>query len=263
MTSNKTIDKADILCRFRRSVDSYDENAIVQKSIVDKLCKLLHEYVRPYPERILEIGCGTGLLTSALMKNFPVKELFINDLVQEMCCKTADRCTIPESRCIVGDIETLTLSGQYGMIVSSSTFQWFSHPADTLKKLSEHLREGGFLVFSTFGQDNLKELRQVSGQGLVYLSAAEWREILSSHFDILYLEEEAHTLYFNSPVDILRHIKNTGVNATAAPQLRTKGQVDRFSRKYSSMWGTNGQGCPLTYHPVYWICRKKDHNFPR
>lgn len=251
------IDKADIRCRFRRSVESYDENAIVQKRIVNKLCNLLQEYVRPAPVGILEIGCGTGLLTSALLKKFPVHELFINDLVLEMCRKTADRCDIPENRCIVGDIESVPLAGLYGIIVSSSTFQWLAQPASTIKKLSGCLESGGLLAFSTFGQDNLKELREVSGQGLSYLSSSRWQEILSSHFDILYRGEDKHTLYFNAPLEILRHVKNTGVNATAVPQIWTKGQIDRFSQKYSSSWGMNEKGYPLTYHPVYWICRKR------
>ena len=251
------IDKADVLCRFRRSVESYDENAIVQKSIVTKLSMLLQEYVRPCPAKILEIGCGTGLLTSTLLNDFSINELYINDLVPEMCRKTADRCVISDEHCILGDIETVALTEQYGMIVSSSTFQWFSRPGNTLKKLSGHLAAGGFLVFSAFGQDNLKELRQVSGQGLAYLSSAGWREILSPYFDILHEEEETHTLYFNSPLEVLRHIKNTGVNATSAPQIRTKGQIDRFDRNYSLYWNTDNKGYPLTYHPVYWVCRKR------
>lgn len=257
MTSLKMIDKADIMCRFRRSVESYDENAIVQKRIVNRLCDLLQEYVRPYPAKVLEIGCGTGLLTSSLLKNFPENELFINDLVQEMCHKTANRCALPDNRCVIGDIESVSLSGTFGMIVSSSTFQWFSSPENTLKRLAGHLIAGGFLVFSTFGQDNLKELRQVSGQGLSYLSSLQWRNILSSHFDILYTGEGIHTLYFNSPLEILRHMKSTGVNATTVPQVWTKGQMDRFSRKYALLFETDKKDYPLTYHPTYWVCRKK------
>lgn len=251
------IDKADIICRFKRSVESYDENAVVQKQIVSKLYRLIQRYVQPYPTKILEIGCGTGLLTSVLLNNFSVHELFINDLVPEMCRRAADKCNIPNTCCIVGDIESVSLGGQYEMIVSSSTFQWFSQPRNTLQKLSGHIKTNGFLAFNTFGQDNLKELRQVSGQGLSYLSTGQWREILSSYFDILCMEEDSHTLYFDSPLDVLRHVKNTGVNATAVPQIWTKGQIEQFSRKYSSLWKIDGKGYPLTYHPVYWICRKK------
>ena len=39
------IDKTEIECRFRRSVDSYEDNATVQKWIVQRLVELLQEYV--------------------------------------------------------------------------------------------------------------------------------------------------------------------------------------------------------------------------
>ena len=35
------IDKTEIECRFRRSVDSYEDNATVQKWIVQRLVELL------------------------------------------------------------------------------------------------------------------------------------------------------------------------------------------------------------------------------
>ena len=59
------IDKTEIECRFRRSVDSYEDNATVQKWIVQRLVELLQEYV-PYSSRTLEIGCGTGLLSEKI-----------------------------------------------------------------------------------------------------------------------------------------------------------------------------------------------------
>ncbi len=34
------IDKTEIKCRFKRSVNSYEENAPVQKRIADHLCEL-------------------------------------------------------------------------------------------------------------------------------------------------------------------------------------------------------------------------------
>ena len=39
------IDKTEIECRFRRSVDSYEDNATVQKWIVQRLVELLQEYL--------------------------------------------------------------------------------------------------------------------------------------------------------------------------------------------------------------------------
>ena len=65
------IDKTEIECRFRRSVDSYEDNATVQKWIVQRLVELLQEYV-PYSSRTLEIGCApTCSATDMMAKSTP------------------------------------------------------------------------------------------------------------------------------------------------------------------------------------------------
>lgn len=38
------MDKTEIKCRFRRSVESYEENATVQKLIAERLFQLLEKY---------------------------------------------------------------------------------------------------------------------------------------------------------------------------------------------------------------------------
>ena len=73
------IDKTEIECRFRRSVDSYEDNATVQKWIVQRLVELLQEYV-PYSSRTLEIGCGTGLLSEEINRLWEDQQFWVNDL---------------------------------------------------------------------------------------------------------------------------------------------------------------------------------------
>ena len=160
------IDKTEIECRFRRSVDSYEDNATVQKWIVQRLVELLQEYV-PYSSRTLEIGCGTGLLSEKINRLWEDQQFWVNDLVEQMCRKTIDRCQLPVSHGLNGDIEQIPLTGKFDLIVSASTFQWLAHPRATFAKLAAHLNTNGWLIFSTFGKNNFKELKAVTGQGLV------------------------------------------------------------------------------------------------
>lgn len=250
------IDKTDISCRFRKSIESYDDNAVVQKLIVNKLCRILKEYIYASPDIVLEIGCGTGLLTSAIQKIYYDSALFINDLVPEMCSTTAKKYDVPLSRCLVGDIELLELTGRYNLVVSSSTFQWFTYPEETFENLSANITPKGYLVFSTFGHKNLKELRKVTGKGLAYPSKEELVAFLSPYFDVLHIEENFHKLHFRHPLDILRHLKNTGANATATPQIWTKGQMSQFVEDYTRQFSRK-EVYPLTYHPLYFVCQKK------
>lgn len=251
------LDKSEVKCRFRRSVESYDENAHVQKLIVEKLYKLLQLHLSGTPRHVLEIGCGTGLLTRKLAGELKPDRLFINDLVYEMCSKTATTCGLADSSCLTGDVEELALPGTFDLIVSTSTFQWFTHLPATLEKLAASLLPGGLMVFSTFGKYNLHELRATTGSGLCYPSKEDISELLLPFFDILRLEEEKQVLYFSSPLEILQHLKKTGVNASASDRIWTKGQISRFSDDFQNRYAVDGQ-YPLTYHPLYFVCRKRE-----
>lgn len=253
----ETISKTEIECRFRRSVESYEENAYVQKSIVNHLVQLISRHVSSGREaRLLEVGCGTGLLTTRLQELFNNKELYVNDLVEEMCQKTANRCGIPAAHCLTGDIETLRLSGLFELIVSASTFQWLEQTEQTFCKFAKHLTQGGWLIFSSFGEDNFKELKAVTGKGLHYHTVKETKELLSGYFDVIHAEENHYRLEFPNPLEILQHMKKTGVNASRSAQGWTRKNLGEFIERYATLFPDHDI-YPLTYHPVYLIAQKR------
>ena len=83
------INKEKVRKHFRRSMGSYDENARVQRAVVGRLCPMAVAAVERMPRKILEVGCGTGLLTVLLRQAFPGSELHVNDLVEDLCRGTA------------------------------------------------------------------------------------------------------------------------------------------------------------------------------
>lgn len=250
------IDKAEVKYRFRKSINTYDRHARVQQCITGHLAELIKIYVAKVPDSILEIGCGTGFLTGKIQRLFPTSILYINDLVEEMWRRTAVKCSIPENRCMEGDIETIKLPGRYDLIVSASVFQWFIDPSATFRKLGQILSPGNLLIFSTFGEENLYELRNLTGTGLKYLTKEESEEILNDHFEIMHIEEERRTLYFQDPMEVLQHLKQTGVNAVGSSQIWTKGRLQQFRQDYKR-YQVENRGYALTYHPLYFVCRKK------
>ena len=52
--------------KFKKSMDKYDENAVVQKLMAEKLIANLPQ--KSY-EKILELGCGTGILTKHIAQS--------------------------------------------------------------------------------------------------------------------------------------------------------------------------------------------------
>ena len=251
------INKEEVEQRFRRSRASYNDNARVQKMIVDRMVPMILSSVKRVPEKILEIGCGTGLLTSQLQRTFPNVDLYLNDLVEELCYHAATINQVPQTCCFPGDVEKLFLPLSFDLIASASTFQWFTTPEETFKKLSKRLEQRGVLVFSTFGKFNLREIRLTTGGGLDYRSKEELEKMLKPYFKIEGMEEELHTLEFDSPLAVLQHLKKTGVNVSGDPTIWTKGRMDAFIKDYNARFAVDGK-VTLTYHPFYFVCRKNN-----
>jgi malonyl-CoA O-methyltransferase len=61
------------------------------------------------------------------------------------------------------------------------------------------------------------------------------------------MEEDIISLEFNSPKEVLKHIKNTGVNALSQT-IWTKSDLINFEKNYPQ---TNQEKFSLTYNPVY------------
>ena len=251
------INKEEVEQRFRRSRASYNDNARVQKMIVDRMVPMILSSVKRVPEKILEIGCGTGLLTSQLQRTFPNVDLYLNDLVEELCYHAATINQVPQTCCFPGDVEKLFLPLSFDLIASASTFQWFTTPEETFMKLSKQLEQNGVLVFSTFGKFNLQEIRLTTGGGLDYRSKEELEKMLKPYFKIEGMEEELHTLEFDSPLAVLQHLKKTGVNVSGDSTIWTKGRVDAFIKDYNARFAIDGK-VTLTYHPLYFVCRKNN-----
>ncbi|MDR0766564.1 MAG: malonyl-ACP O-methyltransferase BioC [Odoribacteraceae bacterium] len=249
------IDKEEIKQRFKRSETTYDDNAIVQRRATAKLARMLSASLNYVPGRVLEIGCGTGFLTDELRAMFPVEVLYLNDLVDEICLKTAARHGIPPARCLPGDIESLPLPS-FDLIISASTFQWLDDPGAAFEKLARVLKRGKLMLFSTFGKYNLREIRLTTGGGLNYRSQDELIDLLSPWFKVTEILEEFRLVEFPGPLAILQHLKRAGTNVSGDRSIWTKKRVNDFIADYNSRFALDGK-VTLTYHPLYLVCKKK------
>jgi malonyl-ACP O-methyltransferase BioC len=248
------LNKERIRLRFARAATTYDNQAVVQLKVAERLVQLLRDLTPP-PSRILEIGCCTGLLTKRVLNLFPdMTTFYVNDLVPDFAPLVNTRLNSdPRVQYLAGDIEHIEIPENLDLVVSSSTLHWLDNLPVVLKKLYQCLVPGGSLCFSLYGTENLREVRQITGVGLDYYSIDELQNIVSEHFDILTCSEETVTLHFSDPLTLLNHLRETGVNALNETPW-TRSRLDTFLREYSNLFG-NGEKVVVTYHPLY--CKAK------
>lgn len=111
------------------------------------------------------------------------------------------------------------------------------------------LKTNGLLAVATFGKDNLKEVRQITNIGLNYPTLSQWQAWLAKDFELLWCEDFKVILDFDTPLDVLKHLKYTGVTATN--QKLDKKNLNGFIGDYLSAFGMPSGKVRLTYHPLF------------
>lgn len=228
--------------RFAKNLDTYNDNAKIQKKMAERLLSFLD---RKDFDDILEIGCGTGFLTLLVNEKFSFKTYTANDIVES--CEKYVKEINPKINFIPADIEKAVENSdkKYDLIISNAVFQWVENLESFIKLLVSKLNDGGVLLFSTFGPENFREVNFVLGKTLPYYSANELQEIINGYKSVV--EQEMHVMAFKTPKDILKHIKSTGVNALERVSW-TKTDMQNFEKGYNNFCS----GVPtLTYHPIY------------
>lgn len=258
--------------RFSKAMTTYPREANVQKQIAGKMIHLLKEYISTPCPKVIEFGCGTGIYSRMLLRTLRPEELLLNDLCPEMkyCCE--DLLKEKHVSFLPGDAETVPFPNQSALITSCSALQWFESPESFFKRCNTLLNSQGYFAFSTFGKENMKEIRLLTGKGLPYRSREELETALSMHFDILHSEEEIISLSFENPMKVLYHLKQTGVNGlngsttqspdtiqqenTPSQGIWTRRDLQHFCERYTRQF-TLDTSVSLTYHPIYIIAKKK------
>ena len=247
-----SIDKALVAQRFAKAGQSYIEQAVVQKQISAQLFEYLKMYCPQSLPSVLEIGCGSGNLTHLFHSYFQVDQLFLNDLYADV---DQHFSTIENIAWLIGDIEQLHLPRSLDAVISSSALQWMTDLPTLLHRIHDALKPNAYFGFSTFGSDNLTEIKQLTGQGLNYISLEFLkRQLEQQNFEVLFIEQEVKQIYFDHPKSVLQHLKATGVTATAKSHRWTKQSLQQFYLDYQQFY--DEQGFRLTYHPIYVIARR-------
>lgn len=236
-------DKGLVAGRFDRSKTSYDDEAIAQRHIASHLAELTASAINGKdPVNMLEVGTGTGMLTSALLERITPTALTLWDLT-EIPRHLPGKHVKCDAETKIREIPDRSID----LIASSSAIQWFNSPASFIHQCHRVLVPGGLLALSTFSPDNFHELRSYLPSQPEYHDAATWRRILSrDNWKGINISTGRIELQFTSPRELIDHLRRTGVNAIT-PSAQSLTPLRHILA---------GQVTSLTYSPLYILARR-------
>lgn len=189
---------------FGKNFSTYDENAIIQKKVAENLTNFISKKFNNQKfDKVIELGCGTGIFTREFLKKFEINEIDLND-----CFNTRDYFKEINYKNFICDDMNEAIIKNYDIVISSSSFQWI----EDLEKLIENIsKKSEKLAFSIYIDGNLREISEHFGVGLKYKKIEDILIILKKYFKNIEYYSEEKTLKFSSPIEALRHLKKTGV----------------------------------------------------
>lgn len=254
------IDKLQARRAFERAASGYDRVAVLQREVGQRLSERL-DLVRLQPQRLLDLGCGTGELSGQLLRRYAKSEVIALDFAFPMLQLARRRGRwLRRPRCLCADAEHLPLAtASCDLVFSNLALQWCNDLRRTFEDLLRVLRPGGLLLFSTFGPDTLKELRsswqQVDDRSHVnlFLDMHDLGDILLSlgYLDPV-MDAEWMTLTYADLDGLMADLKWLGAHNVTQDRprgLTGKGRLTALRQAYET-FRRNGQ-LPATYELVY------------
>jgi malonyl-CoA O-methyltransferase len=245
---------------FSRAASTYDETAVLQREIAGRMLERL-DYIRLKPSVILDAGSGTGEATGALMKRYPKAKVIALDFALPMLKRARQRGRMlrrPVTLC--ADLEQLPLAANsVDMVFSSAAIQWCTDLEATFREFLRVLKPGGLLMFSTFGPDTLKELRQAWSEVDDKPHVSPFIDmhdigdtLMKSRFAEPVMDAEIINMTYEDVSLLMHDIKSIGANNAMSERhrgLTGKQRMQQFKDAYEQ-FRSDGR-LPSTWEVVY------------
>lgn len=255
------LDKRKTRQGFERAAHTYDANAVLQREIGERLLERL-DFIKMQPETVLDLGCGTGMISEHLLKRYKKARVIGVDLALNMVQKTRQRggwFRKPQGVC--ADAHHLPFQPQCAdMLLSNLMLQWCNDLPAVFGEFVQVLKPNGLLMFATFGPDTLKELRASWGRVDGFTHASQFVDmhdvgdaLLQAGFRDPVVDMETITLTYTEVRGLLRDLKGIGANNATSGRnhgLTGKARLQAFLQAYEYFRQENGL-YPATYEVVY------------
>lgn len=128
----------------------YEKDSIVQKTASEILFDLLE--IQPH-DNVLDLGCGTGHITSMIRNNTKGKVVGV-DPSEGMIEKAKEKYSDRVNAFKTCSAEQLDYQNEFDVIFCNSAFQWFADSGQALEACHNALRNNGRMAIQAPAKDN-------------------------------------------------------------------------------------------------------------
>ena len=254
------MDKRLVRRSFDRSAERYDEAAVLQREVCDRLLERL-DLIAIQPQRVLDLGAGTGYALDDLLKRYRKAEIVALDISPRMLLRARRRGSwLRRPQLVCADAEALPLAdNSIDLLFSNLTLQWCSDLKRVFDEFRRILKPGGLLMFTTFGPDTLKELRQswAMVDDNVHVNAFidmhhVGDTLVRSRFVGPVMDVEHFILTYRDVFSLMGDLKQIGANTLSQGRrhgFSARGRLKKMEQAYDGM--RQGGMLPASYEVIY------------
>ncbi|QDA57402.1 malonyl-ACP O-methyltransferase BioC [Thermomonas aquatica] len=259
---------------FSRSAASYDAAARLQHAVEARLLESL-DYLddpalkREAPQRVLDLGCGTGRASIAMQKRWPKAELVSLDLAwpmlrqaREAAKRSAGWLSNPFARRpaqVCADARALPLvDASVDVLFSNLCLQWVEDLDALFAGFRRVLKPHGLLLVSTFGPETLWELREAFAHADDAPHVSPFADIagfgdalVRAGFHQPVLDREEETTHYQDLPALMREQRAIGATNALASRRHTLTGRARFAAAADAYEAHRGaHGLPATWEII-------------
>ena len=256
-------EKNRIQKHFDAKAICYESSAVLQRNVCNELLQRL-DLTRLKPDVVLDVGCGTGWGTQDLLKKYNKAKIISLDLSPEMLKQTRSKGGwLRKPQLICADAEDIPLEDEsVDLIFSSLMLQWCDYKK-VFAEFKRILKPDGLLMFSSFGPDTLKELKQSWAQVDNHAHVNEFTDMHDLGDALIHaglaepvMDMDLLTLTYNDAMSVMKDLKAIGANTILRNQqkdmeqgLVTPGKLKRVVAHYEQF--RKDDIIPASYEVVY------------
>lgn len=162
---------------FARAAESVAGGDFLAREAESRMAERL-DYLKFSPTRVLDLGCGRGASLDLLASRYPDAGIIGIDICVQLLGRSESEAGIGSrlrrfirraagaamhSTCCADMAQLPLAASSASMIWSNLALAWVRDPATAFTEFARVLEPGGLLMFSTYGPDTLRELREAFG----------------------------------------------------------------------------------------------------